>query len=88
MSRHRSEARQLPQLLAEGRAEGPGHVDRVRAAPDDEPRVVPDVEQDDVTSHGEIASVAYGLWLDRGRPEGTHREDWLEAECRLGEERG
>lgn len=36
----------------------------------------------------EVASRAYGIWLGRGRPEGTDREDWFEAERQLRLERG
>ena len=32
---------------------------------------------------GEIAIVAYQLWLDRGCPGGSDREDWFRAEALL-----
>ena len=54
--------------------------DRIEDAPAAEPR--------DSISDGEIATIAYGLWLARGRPEGTDREDWFEAERRLREQWG
>jgi hypothetical protein len=31
----------------------------------------------------EIAIVAYLLWLEEGRPDGTEREDWFRAEAML-----
>jgi hypothetical protein len=31
----------------------------------------------------QIAILAYEIWVSRGRPDGTDREDWLEAERRL-----
>jgi hypothetical protein len=31
-------------------------------------------------SQGEIAGVAYQLWLDRGCPNGSDQEDWFRAE--------
>jgi len=89
MSRHRRAERQSPPNLASGKVEGAGRVEGFRAAPSDElPAASVDVEQRDVILDGEIAPLAYGLWLARGRPEGTDREDWFEAERQLREERG
>ena len=34
-------------------------------------------------SQAEVAVRAYYLWLERGRPAGTHLEDWLAAERQL-----
>ena len=34
-------------------------------------------------THGQIAVRAYQLWEARGRPAGTDRDDWLEAERQL-----
>lgn len=34
-------------------------------------------------NHSRIASRAYDLWQDRGRPEGSAEEDWFEAEREL-----
>jgi hypothetical protein len=52
--------------------------------PPAEPRVVPVPTGPGVrrrtASHGEVAVRAYYLWLERGRPAGTHLEDWLAAE--------
>ena len=36
----------------------------------------------------QIARVAYEIWVSRGRPEGSDREDWFEAERRLGASKG
>ena len=47
-----------------------------------------DPEWQDILPDAEIAPLAYGLWLARGRPEGTDRDDWFEAERRLRAERG
>ena len=30
--------------------------------------------------HEDIAALAYALWQEKGCPEGTHEEDWLNAE--------
>lgn len=34
-------------------------------------------------SHEVIAVLAYQLWEERGRPDGTAEKDWLEAEQQL-----
>lgn len=34
-------------------------------------------------AHEQIAMRAYDKWVKRGRPEGTHVQDWLEAEREL-----
>jgi len=34
-------------------------------------------------SENEIATVAYRLWLERGRPDGSDQEDWFRAEAML-----
>ena len=39
--------------------------------------------EDQRPSSEQIAIYAYHLWLARGRPVGTDRDDWLEAERRL-----
>jgi hypothetical protein len=36
----------------------------------------------------QIAVLAYELWLSRGQPQGSDREDWFEAERRLRERSG
>jgi Protein of unknown function (DUF2934) len=33
--------------------------------------------------HASIAARAYEKWCKRGRPHGTDRQDWLEAEAEL-----
>jgi Protein of unknown function (DUF2934) len=33
--------------------------------------------------HEKIAMRAYEKWCKRGRPNGTHHQDWLEAEAEL-----
>jgi hypothetical protein len=33
--------------------------------------------------HEKIAMRAYEKWVKRGRPQGTHVQDWLEAENEL-----
>jgi hypothetical protein len=33
--------------------------------------------------HEKIAMRAYEKWCKRGRPQGTHVQDWLEAEAEL-----
>lgn len=34
-------------------------------------------------SHAEIAQLAHHLWMERGRPHGSHEQDWLRAEQEL-----
>jgi hypothetical protein len=36
--------------------------------------------------HDKIAMRAYEKWIKRGRPHGTHVQDWLEAERELQRE--
>jgi hypothetical protein len=33
--------------------------------------------------HEKIAMRAYEKWCKRGRPNGTHQQDWMEAEAEL-----
>jgi hypothetical protein len=37
-------------------------------------------------THQQIAQRAYERWLKRGRPQGTHLQDWFEAEAELKRE--
>jgi hypothetical protein len=37
-------------------------------------------------THEQIAKRAYEKWVKRGRPNGTHMQDWLEAEAELKRE--
>lgn len=37
-----------------------------------------------MASRESIAALAYQLWIARGRPHGSHDQDWLEAERQLG----
>jgi hypothetical protein len=37
--------------------------------------------------HEDIARLAYAIWQDRGCPQGTDVEDWLEAERQLSQRR-
>ncbi len=39
----------------------------------------------DLSRRPEIEALAYQLWQDRGRPEGSPEVDWLEAERMLEE---
>lgn len=36
--------------------------------------------------HEKIAMRAYEKWCQRGRPHGTHLQDWMEAEAELRKE--
>jgi hypothetical protein len=36
-------------------------------------------------SHSEIERLAYKLWEEAGYPDGTHEQDWIEAERQLVE---
>jgi hypothetical protein len=38
--------------------------------------------------HEKIAMRAYEIWVKRGRPHGTDRQDWMEAEAELRAEFG
>ena len=38
--------------------------------------------------HEKIAMRAYEKWVKRGRPQGTHEQDWMEAEAELKAEQG
>ena len=42
--------------------------------------------QNDSIPHDKIAMRAYEKWCKRGRPQGTDRQDWLEAEAELRSE--
>jgi hypothetical protein len=94
MSRRIRGARRASQAPAKGgsmgaeRHENPEAM-RARTTPAGEssaPSV--DSERRDGPLDAEVASRAYAIWLGRGRPEGTDREDWFEAERQLREERG
>jgi hypothetical protein len=37
-------------------------------------------------THDEICKRAYEKWCKRGRPHGTHMQDWFEAEAELRRE--
>jgi hypothetical protein len=39
--------------------------------------------QNDSISHDKIAMRAYEKWCKRGRPQGTDKQDWIEAEAEL-----
>ena len=39
-------------------------------------------------TQGQIQTLAYQLWLERGAPIGSPEKDWLEAEARLNHPRG
>jgi len=38
--------------------------------------------------HDKIAMRAYERWIKKGKPQGTHVQDWLEAEAELKAEVG
>ena len=39
--------------------------------------------ESDVKNRQEIASLAYALWQERGCPEGSPEQDWIQAEAML-----
>lgn len=41
--------------------------------------------QPEALASGDIAQLAYALWQERGCPEGSAEQDWLEAEQKLRE---
>jgi Protein of unknown function (DUF2934) len=53
------------------------HMSRVVTPATSQPTSHPSVPQD------KIAMRAYERWVKRGRPHGTHVQDWLEAEMEL-----
>jgi hypothetical protein len=62
---------------------GPGQIEVDVPAHGGSPRATTDELQDRIFTDAEIAPVAYELWMARGRPIGTDRDDWFEAERRL-----
>ncbi len=45
-------------------------------------------QRDVLLDEEEVGPRAYAIWLARGKPEGTDRDDWFEAERQLRKERG
>jgi Protein of unknown function (DUF2934) len=41
------------------------------------------LDQPNTPDHDEIAALAHRLWIERGCPEGSPEEDWLNAEQEL-----
>ncbi len=89
MSKH-SQARKRPARAAS--RDPSGDRDRPRAAAGsgssaapapDGPASPGDPEHGAGLTHEQIAVRAYQLWEARGRPAGTDRDDWLEAERQL-----
>jgi hypothetical protein len=88
MSKHEGTARHPRRLLVADGAEGAVGNNALQAEPARGPVAASDEgERPDAIPDGEIAPVAYGLWLDRGQRHGADRDDWFEAERRLREER-
>lgn len=56
---------------------------RQTAAPQAAPSALSGAEKDAGPAHERIAARAYQLWEAQGRPEGTDREHWFEAERQL-----
>jgi hypothetical protein len=54
------------------------HMSKVVTPPTSQPTTTP-VK----IPHEKIAMRAYEKWCKRGRPQGTHVQDWLEAEAEL-----
>ena len=61
-------------------ADGPG---RQTAAPKAAPPALGGAGKDAGPARERVAARAYQLWEARGRPEGTDRENWIEAERQL-----
>ena len=57
------------------------HMSRVVTPPQAQP-----VSSTMKVPHDKIAMRAYEKWCKRGRPHGTDRQDWLEAEAELKNE--
>ena len=51
----------------------PGSVQRAVEVPDIKP-------PDERLQQNDISALAYALWQKRGCPQGTHEQDWMEAE--------
>ena len=71
---------------------GKGETPPISAAQETEPERVEERSvpapfspegEDRSLSHEQIAIHAYHRWLERGKPNGTDREDWFEAERQL-----
>ncbi|WP_406695615.1 DUF2934 domain-containing protein [Singulisphaera sp. Ch08] len=75
-------------FLGADRYENPDAPDSLTASAGEPSPQFADSELRDAPFIAEVASRAYGIWLGRGRPEGTDREDWFEAERQLWKERG
>jgi hypothetical protein len=54
-----------------------------KAAPAETARVAMNSANGRGPTHEEIARVAYEIYLERGAKDGSHLEDWQEAERRL-----
>ena len=89
MSKHvRSKQRQQPTISPnrEGSTAPPRSSDRPGQSPSSEthgPATRPLPEAGLSPTHHQIAVRAYQLWEENGRPDGTDREDWFEAERQL-----
>lgn len=59
-------------------------MSRVVSPPSTQPQATP--SKSAMPSHEQIAKRAYEKWVKRGRPNGQHLQDWLEAEAELKKE--
>ena len=68
---------------ADHRAAAAASLQRTTQAPDSAKPGSASVSTRDLPTHDQIAQLAYQLWEERGRPEGSAEEDWLRAEKQL-----
>jgi hypothetical protein len=86
MSEHARPKKQKPQALSpsrEGSTASPrssGRPEKSPSAGTDVPATRPVPEVGPSPTHHQIAVRAYQIWEDKGRPDGSDREDWFEAE--------
>jgi hypothetical protein len=59
-------------------------MSRATSAPTKQPQAT--MAKSPTPTQEQIALRAYEKWVKRGRPEGTHLQDWYEAEAELRKE--
>jgi Uma2 family endonuclease len=51
----------------------------------DQRPIIAMTENENSPEHDRIAARAFSIWMERGRPEGTEQDDWLQAEREIRE---
>jgi hypothetical protein len=86
MSKHAHSQQRRPQAISpsrEGSTTPPRSSGRAEQRATDVPLTRRLPEEGLSPTHHQIAVRAYQLWEENGRPDGTDREDWFEAERQL-----